>query len=686
MVSVLKSYKLGAYLVQPKHNKLKLNETEFKIEPKIMQVLCFLVQHKQEVLSRTEIAQALWPETVTGPEVVTRAIFELRKVLNDDPKNPIYIETIARKGYCFIFDIAPDAVEGDTKKKLIPAKNHLILLLLLTLGFMFIGSLMYQQDVKKIKMKPSILTNDSFYSDMPAISPMGDQVLFTRKANSTEQYNQLVIMDLSTYQETEITQTDAEYKKPIWSPNSKYWFYIKCKERNLCSIIKHDIASNITEIISSKKHNIFHFSASDNGNYFVLSVMKNSLMQLVLLNINENTKLTLIETRDKLISLPTFNFDNKSFFYVSTVRGGVSTIYQYDILKNDSSEVLSGFSRITGLSLKDEQTMWVSGNIKEKKGIWELDLNSGELLSIYETFPGYTPTLVTSKPGLNSLIFKNFTKNIALHKSDSKTFTIDKNVNSTMIDINGVYASKTNSLYFVSNRNGFYDIWRSRNNEVQKISNIKANMIERPILNLQQNKLATVFRKDLKSEVVVLDLTNNLEIGHINIPKHIFLLSWSNDQKYLYFSKRENGQYNIFKLHVQTGDYKKILVDAGAIMQESKSGGSLYYGDMEHKQLVEKTSSGEVKVIFKLPENERGLAPHRIKLVENGLFYISKQQDKTILKYYSFQDGTLIDYMELPLDAYVTDIVYDGEVSVIYDLFSNMNANLIQLTEIEEGE
>jgi hypothetical protein len=211
-------------------------------------------------------------------------------------------------------------------------------------------------------------------------------------------------------------------------------------------------------------------------------------------------------------------------------------------------------------------------------------------------------------------------------------------------------------------------------------------MIERPILNLQQNKLATVFRKDLKSEIVVLDLTNNLEIDHINIPKHIFLLSWSNDQKYLYFSKRENGQYNIYKLHVQTGDYKKILVDAGAIMQESKSGGSLYYGDMEHKQLVEKTSSGEVKVIFKLPENERGLVPHRIKLVENGLFYISKQQDKTILKYYSFQDGTLIDYMELPLDAYITDIVYDGEVSVIYDLFSNMNANLIQLTEIEEGE
>jgi len=680
----LKSYQLGEYLVQPKHNKLKLNDVEYKIEPKIMQVLCFLVQHKQEVVSRTEIAQALWPETVIGPEVVTRAIFELRKVLNDDPKKPIYIETMARKGYCFIFDNVCNNVS--TKKTLVSKKTYLISLLVMTLSFMLIGLFIYEKDVKKIKMKPSILTNNNFYSDMPVISPAGDKVLFVKKGKSIDQYSQLVIMDLETYQEKKVTLRDAEYKSPVWLQSSNYWFYIKCIKSNLCSIIKHEIGSNKTESILSLKQKIVHLAVSKDGMHFVLSMMKNSLMQLALVKIHGSQKFSFIEARDKHISFPTFSFDNKSLFYVSTIRDGASTIYQYDILSNHSYEIFAGFSRITGFSLKDKQTMWVSGSLKNEKGIWELDLISGSLLSVYETFPGYTPTLVTSQLGLDKLIFKNFTKNIELHKSESKAFKINDNVNSSMIDINGVYSTETKALYFISNRSGFYDIWKSKNNKVKKISNIKANMIERPIFNQTQNKLATVFRKDLKSEVVVLDLNKNIEINRIEIPKNIFLLSWSNDQKYLYFSKRESGQYNIYKLNAKTGEYKKILVNAGAIIQESKNGASLFYGDMEHKQLVEKTSSGEVKVLFKLPDNEKGLAPHRIKMVEDGLFYTSKQKDKIILKYYSFQDESLVDYMALPLDAYVTDIIYDGEVSVIYELFSNMNANLIQLTEINDDD
>ena len=104
-------FQLGPYLVLPKHNKMIVDSNEYKIEPKIMEVLCYLITHKGEVVSREKIAETLWPNTFTGLEVVTRAIFELRKILKDDPKKPIYIETIARKGYCFIYDILDDKEE-----------------------------------------------------------------------------------------------------------------------------------------------------------------------------------------------------------------------------------------------------------------------------------------------------------------------------------------------------------------------------------------------------------------------------------------------------------------------------------------------------------------------------------------------------------------------------------------------
>jgi DNA-binding winged helix-turn-helix (wHTH) protein len=91
------SFRISEYLILPQHNKLVLGDKEYKIEPKIMQVLCYLVFHKHKVVSRARIAEEIWPNSVIGLEVVTRAIFELRKILKDDPKKPVYIETIARR-------------------------------------------------------------------------------------------------------------------------------------------------------------------------------------------------------------------------------------------------------------------------------------------------------------------------------------------------------------------------------------------------------------------------------------------------------------------------------------------------------------------------------------------------------------------------------------------------------------
>ena len=104
----MKSFKLAEFVVHPAHNKISLGDKTTKIEPKIMQVLCFLVERQGQVTNREEIAKTLWPDAVVGLEVVTRAIFELRKVLSDSAQHPKFIETIARKGYCFIYPVDVD--------------------------------------------------------------------------------------------------------------------------------------------------------------------------------------------------------------------------------------------------------------------------------------------------------------------------------------------------------------------------------------------------------------------------------------------------------------------------------------------------------------------------------------------------------------------------------------------------
>jgi Tol biopolymer transport system component len=236
------------------------------------------------------------------------------------------------------------------------------------------------------------------------------------------------------------------------------------------------------------------------------------------------------------------------------------------------------------------------------------------------------------------------------------------------------------TLYFVSNRSGLYDIWRYKDNTAERVTDIKANMIERPILNTLQNKIAYLSRANSQTEMTIFDLIGKAEIKRIALPNKAFLLNWSNDQRYIYFNRFEDGQYNVYTLDNETLQTEQILLNAGGIVQESIDGKSLFYGDRLNRQLMQKLPSGETKVLFKIPEDENGLISHGMKVIGDGLYYASQQQNKNSLQYYSFTDKTLTQYMKLPDDVYVTDIIKGNTIGVIYDRFVIDNANLIELS------
>ncbi len=90
---------LDEWRIQPSLNRLTRGETVVRIEPKLMDVLVFLARHAGQVVSKDDIAGAVWPETFISESVITRAIAGLRKALEDDVRAPRFIETIAKRGY-----------------------------------------------------------------------------------------------------------------------------------------------------------------------------------------------------------------------------------------------------------------------------------------------------------------------------------------------------------------------------------------------------------------------------------------------------------------------------------------------------------------------------------------------------------------------------------------------------------
>jgi len=69
------------------------------LQPKILELLVLLCSAQGETLTKKELIDALWPDTVVGPDSLANSMARLRKALGDDAKNPQFIETIQRKGY-----------------------------------------------------------------------------------------------------------------------------------------------------------------------------------------------------------------------------------------------------------------------------------------------------------------------------------------------------------------------------------------------------------------------------------------------------------------------------------------------------------------------------------------------------------------------------------------------------------
>ena len=84
-----------------------------RLQPQPFKLLCLLAMQAGRVVGREEIRAALWSGDtfVDFDQGVNFAIRQVRDALGEDADNPIYIQTIPRRGYKFVAPVT--AVESE---------------------------------------------------------------------------------------------------------------------------------------------------------------------------------------------------------------------------------------------------------------------------------------------------------------------------------------------------------------------------------------------------------------------------------------------------------------------------------------------------------------------------------------------------------------------------------------------
>jgi predicted ATPase len=95
----------GPFRLDTVNQCLLHNGVPVALPPKPFAVLRYLVENPGRLITHDELLDALWPETYVQPQVLRTYMLELRKLLGDDASHPSFIQTLPKRGYCFVAQV-----------------------------------------------------------------------------------------------------------------------------------------------------------------------------------------------------------------------------------------------------------------------------------------------------------------------------------------------------------------------------------------------------------------------------------------------------------------------------------------------------------------------------------------------------------------------------------------------------
>jgi DNA-binding winged helix-turn-helix (wHTH) protein/Tol biopolymer transport system component len=206
--------RIGDFDVEPSLNRLYKAHEMLTIEPRVMDLLMLLAERPGQVFGRDEIFQRVWPETTVQDDALRRVVTLLRRVLDDDPKEPRYIETIKRRGYRLVAPVSrPDPKPNDSAARRTPRLLGGILLLVglsVATGWLARrgGASQPQLDLRPLTSLPG-------HESEPAFSADGSSVAFIHEESGK---SALLVKGVRDSEARQILQR-PRLLAPAWSPN-----------------------------------------------------------------------------------------------------------------------------------------------------------------------------------------------------------------------------------------------------------------------------------------------------------------------------------------------------------------------------------------------------------------------------------------------------------------------------------
>jgi Tol biopolymer transport system component/DNA-binding winged helix-turn-helix (wHTH) protein len=526
--------------------------------------LALLLERPGELVSREELRARLWPgnRVVEFEQGLNAVINRLREALGDSADQPRYIETLPRRGYRFIGQLAaianPALAEPETAAPASSAgprgaRQWGLLFALAATTAVIIGAVAWwahRPDVLRVT-GPAPLTTLIGEERMPDLSPDGQRVVFAWNGESRNGEFDLYLKSLDSERLTRLTHSPAQAIGATWSPDGTRIAFTRVSDTGGLFIIPATggDARKLADA-SFTQESLIHPAWSPDGDTLAYPAMNESGAQIVhLLSVDSAQDRPLEPApvcRDA--GAPAWSGNGQQLAFVCMTSVGVYEVY---IARPGTKTVPRRIATIQGFPqgltwVHDADLLLVANESGNGSGVWELELD-GTLRAPRAIEEAVGPG-VTARGGKTAFTRARQIIDIwHVDLSPDATHIPLKWISSTRAQITPQYSPDGSRIAFQSNRSGSPEIWiaDADGRNAARLTSFGGPLTGAPSWCSDGRRLAFDARESGTSAVYIIDVLERVPRRVPTPQTNLSLPVWSADCRWLLASDGRESLYRV---------------------------------------------------------------------------------------------------------------------------------------------
>jgi Tol biopolymer transport system component/DNA-binding winged helix-turn-helix (wHTH) protein len=598
-------YRFGRYELDLLNVRLTAEGVVCPLEPKSLRLLQFLIENRQRVVPKEELLTVVWEGVAVSDNALTRAIAQVRKALEDDAKEPKFIETVPTVGYRFVGVLNEGVVAAAEPVR--PRRWVWGVVAAVVVGVAGLAAAYWLRTptAEPVAMQPVPFTTYPGGEFHPTFSPDGNQVAFTWNGEREDNYD-IYVKSLGSETPLRLTSGPERDARPQWSPDGRSIAFerqlpggktalmlippIGGAERKLAEFTY--VSAQTIGLVSKEAVAASGLSWSRDGKWIAVSgdftSQGRDRIHLVSAETGEFRAITQPPSQELNDYEPSFSpFANELVFERSAVFSP-ETLYR---LSFDQNFVAQGEPvPIYTSKLRLFSPSWVSGGkelvilsgaagFSAGGAAYRLPATGASELTRMESLGTVVSSIAVSRDGRRA-VYSVGTRNTNIWRMDLGSAKAESFIFSTKREVHPQYSPDGRRIVFYSSRSGSTQIWvcEADGSKPVRITNLPNGIVGSPRWSPDGRRV--VFDSNTTGRFQI--YTVGAEGGRVqqmtNSPKPSFAGSYSRDGKWIYYAMTEEQAVpQVWRMPAQGGAAVRLTQHGGTAPQESLDGTTLYY-------------------------------------------------------------------------------------------------------------